>query len=73
MAKAKISKDDIKEYIKNMPVFELAELVKELEDELGVSAAAPMAARVSPSPTSWLSKIASRAASTGYSSPPMAT
>ena len=44
MAKAKISKDDIKEYIKNMPVFELAELVKELEDELGVSAAAPMAA-----------------------------
>ena len=44
MAKAKISKDDIKEYIKNMPVFELAELVKELEEELGVSAAAPMAA-----------------------------
>jgi large subunit ribosomal protein L7/L12 len=27
-----------------MPVFELAELVKELEEELGVSAAAPMAA-----------------------------
>jgi large subunit ribosomal protein L7/L12 len=44
MAKAKINKDDIKEYIKNMPVFELAELVKELEEELGVSAAAPMAA-----------------------------
>ena len=44
MAKAKISKDDVKEYIKNMPVFELAELVKELEEELGVSAAAPMAA-----------------------------
>jgi large subunit ribosomal protein L7/L12 len=44
MAKAKITKDDIKEYIKNMPVFELAELVKELEEELGVSAAAPMAA-----------------------------
>ena len=44
MAKAKISKDDIKDYIKNMPVFELAELVKELEEELGVSAAAPMAA-----------------------------
>lgn len=44
MAKAKMSKDDVKEYIKNMPVFELAELVKELEEELGVSAAAPMAA-----------------------------
>ena len=44
MAKAKITKDDVKEYIKNMPVFELAELVKELEEELGVSAAAPMAA-----------------------------
>ncbi|UCE84384.1 MAG: 50S ribosomal protein L7/L12 [Deltaproteobacteria bacterium] len=39
-----MTKDDIKEYIKNMPVFELAELVKELEEELGVSAAAPMAA-----------------------------
>ena len=44
MAKAKVTKDDVKEYIKNMPVFELAELVKELEEELGVSAAAPMAA-----------------------------
>ncbi len=44
MAKAKLTKDDIKEYIKSMPVFELAELVKELEEELGVSAAAPMAA-----------------------------
>jgi large subunit ribosomal protein L7/L12 len=41
---AKISKDDVKEYIKNMPVFELAELIKELEEELGVSAATPMAA-----------------------------
>ncbi|MBW2392393.1 MAG: 50S ribosomal protein L7/L12 [Deltaproteobacteria bacterium] len=39
-----MTKDDVKEYIKNMPVFELAELVKELEEELGVSAAAPMAA-----------------------------
>ena len=44
MVKAKISKEDVKDYIKNMPVFELAELVKELEEELGVSAAAPMAA-----------------------------
>jgi large subunit ribosomal protein L7/L12 len=41
---ANITKDDVKEYIKNMPVFELAQLIKELEDELGVTAAAPMAA-----------------------------
>ena len=44
MAKAKISKDDIKEAIKSMPVSDLAELIKELEEDLGVSAAAPMAA-----------------------------
>jgi len=44
MAKAKITNEDVKEYLQNMPVFELAELVKELEEELGVSAAAPMAA-----------------------------
>ncbi|MFP3870856.1 MAG: 50S ribosomal protein L7/L12 [Syntrophobacteria bacterium] len=41
---AKITKDEVKEYIKNMPVFELAELIKELEEELGVTAAAPMPA-----------------------------
>jgi len=41
---ASITKDDVKEYIKNMPVFELAQLIKELEEELGVTAAAPMAA-----------------------------
>jgi large subunit ribosomal protein L7/L12 len=40
---ANITKDEVKEYIKNMPVFELAQLIKELEDELGVTAAAPMA------------------------------
>ncbi len=44
MAKAKISKDDIKEAIKSMPVSDLAELIKELEEDLGVSAAAPMSA-----------------------------
>jgi large subunit ribosomal protein L7/L12 len=41
---ANITKDDVKEYIKNMPVFEMAQLIKELEEELGVTAAAPMAA-----------------------------
>lgn len=41
---ATISKDDIKEAIKNMTVLELSELVKELEEEFGVSAAAMVAA-----------------------------
>ena len=40
---AEISKDDVKEFIRNMSVLELSELVKELEEEFGVSAAAPMA------------------------------
>ncbi len=43
-AKAKSSSlDDIMNTIKNMSVLELSELVKALEDEFGVSAAAPMA------------------------------
>ncbi len=37
------TKDDVKEFIKNMTLMEAAELVKELEEELGVSAAAPVA------------------------------
>ena len=43
-AKAKSSSlDDIMNTIKNMSVLELSELVKALEEEFGVSAAAPMA------------------------------
>ncbi|WP_457627102.1 50S ribosomal protein L7/L12 [Persephonella sp.] len=41
---ATISKEEIKEAIKSMTVLELAELVKELEEEFGVSAAAMVAA-----------------------------
>ncbi|RUM57361.1 MAG: 50S ribosomal protein L7/L12 [Persephonella sp.] len=41
---AAITKEEIKEAIKNMTVLELAELVKELEEEFGVSAAAMVAA-----------------------------
>ena len=41
---ATVSKEEIKEAIKNMTVLELAELVKELEEEFGVSAAAMVAA-----------------------------
>lgn len=39
---------EIKESIKKLTVVELAELVKELEDEFGVSAAAPVAAAPAP-------------------------
>jgi large subunit ribosomal protein L7/L12 len=37
-----ISKDDIKQYLKEAPMLEIAELVKEIEEEFGVSAAAAM-------------------------------
>ena len=40
--------DEIMETIKGMTVLELAELVKALEDEFGVSAAMPMAAAAAP-------------------------
>jgi len=38
-----VSKDEIVEAIKAMPALELSELVKELEEVFGVSAAAPVA------------------------------
>jgi len=37
-----ISKEDVKTYLKQAPMLEVAELVKELEAEFGVSAAAAM-------------------------------
>jgi large subunit ribosomal protein L7/L12 len=40
---ADITKDDVIEFISNMSVLELSELVKEFEDKFGVSAAAPVA------------------------------
>jgi large subunit ribosomal protein L7/L12 len=42
MIKAKMTKEDLIKYIEEMPVLELAELVKDLEDRFGVTAA-PMA------------------------------
>jgi len=39
---ANISKEDVIEYISNMTVIELSDLVKELEEKFGVSAAAPV-------------------------------
>ena len=43
MAQANITKDDVIEFIANMSVLELSELVKEMEEKFGVSAAAPVA------------------------------
>ena len=40
---ADITKDDIINFIANMSVLELSELIKEMEDKFGVSAAAPVA------------------------------
>lgn len=40
---AEITKADVVEFIEKMTVLELAELVKELEEKFGVSAAAPVA------------------------------
>jgi large subunit ribosomal protein L7/L12 len=41
---AEITKADVISFIENMSVLELAEMVKELEDKFGVSAAAPAVA-----------------------------
>jgi large subunit ribosomal protein L7/L12 len=43
-----ISRDQVKEFLKNMSLLEAAALVKELEAELGVSAAAPVAVAAAP-------------------------
>jgi large subunit ribosomal protein L7/L12 len=40
---ADTTKEDVIEFIANMSVLELSELVKEMEEKFGVSAAAPMA------------------------------
>lgn len=43
-----VTKDEIIEAIKSMPALELSELVHELEDVFGVSAAAPVAVAAAP-------------------------
>jgi large subunit ribosomal protein L7/L12 len=45
-----ITKEDVIDFIANMSVLELSELVKELEDKFGVSAAAPVAMVASAGP-----------------------
>ena len=49
-----VSKADVIEFIKNMTVLELSELVKELEETFGVSAAAPMMVAPTGGPTAGL-------------------
>ena len=39
-----LDKEQVIDYLSNMPVIELSEMIKELEDKWGVSAAAPAAA-----------------------------
>ncbi|RLD99843.1 MAG: 50S ribosomal protein L7/L12 [Aquificota bacterium] len=41
---AEITKEDVIKFIENMSVLELSQLVKELEEKFGVSAATPVAA-----------------------------
>ena len=43
-----VNRDQVKDFIKNMSLLEAAALVKELEEELGVSAAAPVAMAAAP-------------------------
>jgi large subunit ribosomal protein L7/L12 len=43
-----VSKADVIDFISNMTVLELSELIKELEDKFGVSAAAPVAMAAAP-------------------------
>lgn len=48
MAEKKITREEMVEAIKNMSLIEAAELVKELEEIFGVSAAAPVAVAAAP-------------------------
>jgi len=45
---AEITKEDVIKFIENMSVLELSQLVKELEEKFGVSAAAPVAVAAAP-------------------------
>ena len=45
-----VSKDEIKEALSNMPVMDLVGLISELEEQWGVSAAAPVAALAAAGP-----------------------
>jgi large subunit ribosomal protein L7/L12 len=40
---AEITKEDVIQFISNMTVLELSQMIKEMEEKFGVSAAAPVA------------------------------
>jgi large subunit ribosomal protein L7/L12 len=48
MSEAQLSREQVKDYLKNLSLIDAAALVKELEEELGVSAAAPIAMAAGP-------------------------
>ena len=43
-----VSREEVKEVLSQMPVLELVDLIKELEEDWGVSAAAPVAVAAAP-------------------------
>ena len=45
---SKLTREDVLNWVKEAPALELAELVKEMEEVFGVSAAAPVAAAAAP-------------------------
>jgi len=45
-----VTKDDVIDFLSNMSVLELSELIKDLEEKFGVSAAAPVPASVAGAP-----------------------
>ena len=68
-----VTKEEVLDYIDNMTVLELSELVKELEDKFGVTAAAPMMAMPAAMGGAALRmrRPPRRRSSTSFSSPPV--
>lgn len=64
MAEKKITREEIVEAIKNMSLIEVSELVKELEETFGVSAAAPVA--VAPAPVAASAQAATEEEKTSF-------
>jgi large subunit ribosomal protein L7/L12 len=50
MSEVQLSREQVKDYLKNLTLMDAAALVKELEQELGVSAAAPVAVAAAAAP-----------------------
>jgi large subunit ribosomal protein L7/L12 len=54
---AELTKDDVIKYIEGITVLELADLVKELEEKFGVSAAAPVAVAAAGGPAAGAAEV----------------